>query len=330
MSTNLAERVAKRRNPPARQTAHRGDEPQQPTLVQFVQSMRGEIARALPAHVANPERIARIALTELRRVEHLAECTQASFGGALMTCSALGLEPGGVAGEAYLLPFWNKKIRAYEVQLVIGYQGMIKLFWQHPAAAGLTARTVHENDEFEYEDGLDPILRHKPARTDRGRPTDYYAVARMANGGSAFVVMSVEDIEAIRKRSKARDAGPWATDYDAMARKTVIRQLFKLLPKSPELARAVAHDETVRRDPSPEGLDAPPDYIEGEFVEQPAAEGAVEDVPAQFAGWPEAAEPAAAEAAAGQWVRARSPDPVRALGRTPRRRYCRASASAAT
>ncbi|MFD7236438.1 recombination protein RecT [Streptomyces syringium] len=297
MSTNLAERVAARRShSPARQPA-RGAAAQQPNLVQFVHSMRGEIARALPAHVASPERIARIALTELRRVEHLAECTQESFGGALMTCTQLGLEPGGALGEAYLLPFWNKKVRAYEVQLVIGYQGMIKLFWQHAAAAGLTARTVHENDEFEYEDGLDPVLRHKPARSNRGRPTDYYAIAKMANGGSAFVVMSVEDIEAIRKRSKARDSGPWATDYDAMARKTVIRQLFKILPKSSELARAVAHDEGVRRDVSPEGLDVPPDYIEGEVVEQQsAAESAVEDIPAEFDGWPEAAEPAAAEA----------------------------------
>lgn len=301
MSTNLAERVAARRNhSPARQPA-RGAAAQQPNLVQFVQSMRGEIARALPAHVANPERIARIALTELRRVEHLAECTQESFGGALMTCAQLGLEPGGALGEAYLLPFWNKRVRAYEVQLVIGYQGMIRLFWQHPAAAGLTARTVHENDEFEYEDGLDPVLRHKPARSNRGRPTDYYAIAKMANGGSAFVVMSVEDVEAIRQRSRARDSGPWSTDYDAMARKTCIRQLFKLLPKSPELARAVAHDEGVRRDASPEGLDVPPDYIEGELVEQQSAadtaEGTVENVPPEFAGWPEAAEPVTAEAA---------------------------------
>ncbi|MEV0438986.1 recombinase RecT [Streptomyces spectabilis] len=298
MSTNLAERVAARRTSPARQPAHRGAPAQHHSLAQFVQSMRSEIARALPAHVANPERVARIALTELRRVEHLAECTQESFGGALMTCAQLGLEPGGAAGEAYLLPFWNKKVGAYEVTLIVGYQGMIKLFWQHPAAAGLTARTVYEADEFEYEDGLDPVLRHKPARSNRGRPTDYYAVAKMANGGSAFVVMSVEDVEAIRRRSKARDSGPWSTDYDAMARKTVIRQLFKILPKSPELARAVAHDEAVRRDATPEGLDAPPDYIEGEVVEQTPATGpqaAVEDVPAEFTGWPEATEPGSAE-----------------------------------
>lgn len=280
MSTNLAERVAKRRahspNP-----AHR--EPAVPsTLARFVESMRGEIARALPEHVASPERIARIALTELRRVPHLAECTQESFGGALMTCAQLGLEPGGVAGEAYLLPFFNKHARAYEVQLVLGYQGMAKLFWQHPLAAGLDAHTVHEGDEFDYAYGLEPTLRHRPALTGRGAVIGYYALARLTNGGSSFVVLSVEDVEAIRKRSKAKGSGPWATDYDAMARKTCIRQLFKLLPKSAELARAVAHDGTVRRDTTADGLDTAPDYIEGEVVE-----------PAEQSGTSEAAGPGA-------------------------------------
>ncbi|MEU3710514.1 recombinase RecT [Streptomyces catenulae] len=302
MSTNLAERVADKRSR-SHSPAVQSNSSAQPTLVQFVQRMRPEIERALPAHLGGADRIARIALTELRRVEHLAESTPESFAGALMTCSALGLEPGGVSGEAYLLPFWNKKTRGYEVQLVIGYQGMIKLFWQHPLAAGLDAHTVYEGDEFEFEYGLEPKLRHVPARgSAKGQPTGYYAVARLSNGGSAFIVLDVDDVEAIRRRSRAKDFGPWATDYDAMARKTAIRQLFKIIPKSAELARAVAHDETVRRDASPEGLDVPGDYIEGETVPQPAPRGAeqqvVEDVPAQFSGWPEAAEPGAEGAAA--------------------------------
>ncbi|WP_406321009.1 recombinase RecT [Streptomyces sp. NBC_00519] len=304
MSTNLAERVAARRNTPARQPAHRGAVAAQPAnLAQFVEAMLPQIKRALPAHVGGADRIARIALTELRRVEHLAEATQESFAGALMTCAQLGLEPGGVSGEAYLLPFYSKKVRAYEVQLVLGYQGMIKLFWQHPLAAGLDSHTVYEGDEFDYEYGLEPKLRHIPARgSAKGRPTHYYAVARLANGGNAFVVLDVEDVEAIRKRSKAKDFGPWQTDYDAMARKTCVRQLFKLLPKSAELARAVAHDETVRRDATPEGLDVPGEYLEGEMVEQPVGQdgeqAAVEDVPTEFTGWPEAVEPAGSDGGA--------------------------------
>ncbi|MGY4988886.1 recombinase RecT [Streptomyces nigrescens] len=267
MSNNLAERVARRATTPVDQVAQR-QQPAQPTLVQFVRQMGPEIARALPAHMSGAaDRIARIALTDLNRVPNLAKATRDSFAGALMTCTQLGLEPGRVSGEAYLLPFWNKKIGQHEVQLVLGYQGMIKLFWQHPLAAGLDAREVRENDDFDYEYGLDAYLRHKPARRNRGQVTEYYALARLSNGGSAFVVMSPEDVEDIRRRSKAKDSGPWQTDYHAMAKKTGIRQLFKLLPKSPELARAVAHDESVRRDASTAGIDAVPDFIEGETVE---------------------------------------------------------------
>lgn len=159
MSKNLTHRVAQKA-PVGKQLAQQPTDG--PSLAQFVESMRGEIARALPDHLG-PDRIARIALTELRRVRHLSECTQASFGGALMTCAQLGLEPGGALGEAYLLPFYNREARAYEVQLIIGYQGMIKLFWQHPLAAGLDAQVVYEADEFEFAYGLDPVLRHVPA-----------------------------------------------------------------------------------------------------------------------------------------------------------------------
>ncbi|MET8404490.1 recombinase RecT [Streptomyces sp900116325] len=253
------------------QVQQNDDSFQQPDLRAFVNNMSGELARAVPEHL-KPERIARIALTSLNTVEHLAECTQDSFAGALMTCAQLGLEPGGPAGEAYLLPFFNNRMGAYEVQLVIGYQGMVKLFWQSPIAKGLDARVVKENDLFDYEYGLEPFLKHKPAKGNRGRTIAYYAVARTTSGGAVFLVLDRDDIEEIRKRSKSKDKGPWMSDYDAMAKKTCVRQLFKMLPKSTELAQAVAHDETVRTDARLTAIDAPGPYIPGEVVDhQPAA-----------------------------------------------------------
>ena len=238
------------------------------TVYEFIEQMKGEMARALPRHLS-ADRMARIALTEVRRTPLLARCTQPSFGGALMTCAQLGLEPG-VSGEAYLLPFQNKKKGIYEVQLVIGYQGMAKLYWQSPLARSLDAQAVFEKDDFEYAYGLDPVLKHKPyLGDDRGKAVAYYAVARMSGGGSAFIVMSPGDIEKIRARSRAKDDGPWKTDYDAMARKTCLRQLFKLLPRSPELSQAIAQDEAVRTDWSEDAIDVTPEYpdaVSGEVI----------------------------------------------------------------
>lgn len=238
---------------------------EQPTVSSFLEQMKPQISRALPRHM-NADRLARIALTEVRRTPLLGECTPESFGGALMTIAQLGLEPGAATGEAYLIPFKNTKAGTYEVQLIIGYKGMAKLYWQSPLAKSLDAQAVHENDHFDFAYGLEPRLEHKPALSGRGQVKAYYAVATLTSGGSSFVVLSPEDVEAIRRRSKAKDDGPWKTDYDAMAKKTCVRQLFKLLPKSPELTQAEANDGAVRTDISEDAIDT----IPGEVVDDDA------------------------------------------------------------
>lgn len=303
MASNLRGRVADARkqaeNGPSNGAVEKRGSGQPQTVYEFIESMKGEMARALPRHL-NPDRLARIMLTEVRRTPLLARCTPASFGGAIMTCAQLGLEPG-VSGEAYLLPFRNTKKNIYEVQLVIGYQGMAKLFWQSPLARSLDAQAVYEHDEFEYAYGLDPVLLHKPSLApDRGKAIAYYAVARMSGGGTAFIVMSPGDIEKIRERSRAKDDGPWKTDYDAMARKTCLRQLFKLLPRSPELSQALAQDEAVRTDWSEDALDVQPEYpdavqgavVDGEPEGDPLAPTDAERAErADAAGAPEVADP---------------------------------------
>lgn len=268
--------------------ARRAEQPDD-SIHGWLEKMQPELARALPAGGITADRLARIVLTEMRRNSKLAACTRESFGGALMTCAQLGLEPGSATGEAYLIPFGR------EVTLIIGYQGMAKLFWQSPLARSLDAQVVHENDAFEYEYGLEPKLRHKPSLGNRGEAYLYYAVATLTTGGSAFVVMSKADVEAIRARSKAKNDGPWKTDYDAMAKKTAVRQLFKLIPKSPQLAAAIGQDETVRVDYDPVTLDV---LADGEVVDKATGEiagrGTTQPPP----------KPAAVPTPAAEWVEA--------------------------
>ncbi|MGK4583461.1 recombination protein RecT [Kitasatospora sp. HPMI-4] len=232
------------------------------TLAQQIDRMRPEIARALPKHM-DADRMARIALTTLRRTPKLAACTPESFLGALMTCSQLGVEPGAT-GEAYLVPYGR------ECTFILGYKGMAKLFWQSPIARSLAAEVVYENDHFEWEKGLEPRLEHRPVLANRGRPVAYYAVATTVNGGSAFVVMSPEDVEQHRKHSRSGNSGPWRDHYDAMAKKTCVRELFKLLPVSVELSQAIAHDESIRTDLDTAVIDVEPEYIPGELVQDGA------------------------------------------------------------
>ncbi|WP_298442460.1 recombinase RecT [Gordonia sp. (in: high G+C Gram-positive bacteria)] len=247
MGTNLKQRAMA----PAQQQG-------EPTLAQLIERMKPEIGRALPKHM-DPDRMARIATTVLRQTPQLARCTPESFLGALLTASQLGLEPGPL-GEAYLVPYGR------EVTFIPGYRGLVKLAWQSGTIKSFNAHVVYENDEFDYSYGLEPHLTHKPARGDRGKPTEVYAAAVFKDGGSVFEVMSVEDVEAIRRRSRAGTNGPWKTDWSAMARKTVVKQLAKWMPLSPELAAAASRDGTVRTDTG-ELVDVTPTYVDGEMID---------------------------------------------------------------
>lgn len=207
-----------------------------PTLIQVVQRMQPEIARALPKHM-DADRMSRLALTCIRRDPKLAQTSPESFAGALLTAAALGLEPG-VSGEAYLVPYGN------ECTLIVGYQGYAKLFWQHPLAKHIDAQTVYENDTFDYALGLEPRLNHIPARSDRGEPIYYYAVATLTTGAAVFEVMTPEEVNAVRGPAARARRGPQVADPQHwMERKTVLRQLVKRLPRSTALSNAIVADE---------------------------------------------------------------------------------------
>jgi recombination protein RecT len=229
------------------------------SLAGLIEQMKPQMARALPKHM-DPDRLARIALTVLRQTPQLSRCNPQSFLGALMTSAQLGLEPGPL-GEAYFVPYGQ------EVTFIPGYRGLVKLAWQSGQMKSIAAHTVHEHDEFDYAYGLEPVLRHKPALTGRGDVIAVYAAAVLKDGGSAFVVLSKEDIEKIRTRSRASNNGPWKTDWDAMARKTAVRQLIRWLPLSSELhnlATAAALDESTRtgEDVTRDLDDITPNFIE--------------------------------------------------------------------
>lgn len=207
--------------------------------------VKNQMALALPKHMT-ADRLARIATTELRKVPALAKCNIESFMGAIMQCAQLGLEPGSALGHAYLLPFGNGKASdgLSNCQLIIGYRGMIDLARRSGQIVSIAARAVHERDQFTYEYGLHEDLQHKPCEDgEPGKLTHVYAVARLKDGGVQFEVMSKLEVDKVKAQSKAGNNGPWVSHYEEMAKKTVIRRLFKYLPVSIELQQAVTLDE---------------------------------------------------------------------------------------
>lgn len=191
----------------------------QKTMKDYVESMSGEIAKALPS-VITPERFTRITLSALSTNPQLQQTTPQSFLGAMMTAAQLGLEPNTPLGQAYLLPYKNKGV--LETQIQIGYKGLMDLAYRSGEISVIQAHTVYENDEFHYEFGLEPKLEHKPAIKDRGDAVAYYAMFKTKDGGYGFEVMSVQDVKLhAKKYSKSYDSAysPWTTNFDEMAKK---------------------------------------------------------------------------------------------------------------
>lgn len=205
----------------------------------LITKLKPQMAMALPKHLS-ADRLARIALTELRQIPKLQQCSQESFMKCLMVSAQLGLEPG-LLGHVYFIPYGQ------EAQLILGYKGMIELARRSGQIESIEARVIYEFDECEVRLGLDSGIDHKIdiKAADRGKEIAYYAIAKLKDGGKQFEVMTKAEIDKVRARSKAGNHGPWVTDYSEMAKKTVIRRMFKYLPVSVELQKAVNLDEAA-------------------------------------------------------------------------------------
>lgn len=236
------------------------EEPKKKTIASELERMRPQLERALPKHLSS-DRLLRVALTTIRNNPKIAECSPSSLMGAVMQAAQVGLEPDAL-GSCYLVPY-NRRYKddndqwqsVKEVQFQIGYKGMIELVRRTGQVTSIVANAVHQNDEFQFEYGLNENLRHKPIMTgERGEVIAFYAYARFKDGGHAFAVMSVDDVNQVRdkftksKNQKGEIFGTWVDHYESMAKKTVIKQLIKYMPISVEVQQDIIQDETIKPD----------------------------------------------------------------------------------
>lgn len=226
----------------------------QPAIVEFISAREFQIAEMLPAHLT-VERFVRLVYTEMRKNPDLMRCTPESVVGGMLTAAALGLEIGGALGESYLLPFDSKFYnpetkrdeKRMEAEFVPGYKGIAKLFWQHPLAARLSAEYVCERDEFEYDKGLRPFLRHRAAEGDRGPVVAFYAIVGLSGREPWFDVFTPDQIKALRG-GKVGTKGRIADPERWMERKTALLQVLKLAPKATSLVSAISVDQRSGHD----------------------------------------------------------------------------------
>ncbi len=205
-------------------------------------SMQRQLEMALPKHLTS-DRLLRVALTAVQKNPKLLECTKRSVAGALMTAAQVGLEPDGTLGRAYLIPRQNRKEGTLECHFEPGYLGLLDLCQRSGEIASVRADVVRKGDKLVYKKGLEEELVHEEAHDNFDAPiTHAYAIIRTKNGGKYWDIWPTEKIEAHRKRfsKDSREDSVWATDWPSMAKKTVLKAVTKLAPKTIEIAYAIA------------------------------------------------------------------------------------------
>ena len=197
-------------------------------------------------------------MTDVQKNPKLLESNPTSLVNAYMTMAQLGLMPSGVSGEAYVLPY-NKGNQGLIAQFQLGYQGLITLFFR-AGGESIRSEIVRENDKFSFINGQ---ITHEidifKSNADRGKPIGAYAIAKI-NGTEIAKVMNAKDILDMGKNfSKSFDTSftPWKVENDPelwMWKKTVLKQLGKLMPKNETIFRAIAEDNKDSRLDKAEGL----------------------------------------------------------------------------
>lgn len=211
------------------------------TVRQALEKMKGQFALALPKHLT-PDRLLRVTMTAVQNTPKLLECDRTSLFSAVMTCAQLGLEPDGVLGQAYLVPFKGK------VQFIPGYKGLLTLARNSGEISTVQAHAVRVGDDFSYAYGLNEHLDHVPAEDNEdGEITHFYAYAKFKDGGHIFEVMTRAAVDRIRDQAEGYKAfkankiksTPWVDHYPQMGRKTAIRRVANYLPMSVQRAVAI-------------------------------------------------------------------------------------------
>ncbi len=226
---------------------------------------------SVAASMIDPGRLVRTVNIAFRQTPLLAECEPFSFLGAMMTSASLGLYPNTPLGEAYLVPFRNSKLSkaakqdVYEITLIIGYKGYVKLARRSGGLISIHADIATESEwkdgNFDFRYGSGQFLHHRAIDPD-GDPLFAYAHAQLKDG-EAFIVwpyakvlghrdrfsQAYQQAKKFAKDPKKRwlfEKTPWVMHERPMAAKTMIRQLASRLDLTVEGEAAMTIDENTK------------------------------------------------------------------------------------
>jgi len=206
------------------------------------------INTALPSTV-KPEQFRDVFLMAAVKEPKIFAADRTSVQQALIQSARSGLMPDGKM--AALVPFKNTKENRTEVQFIIMLMGYIHLFKKHGGVHSMAVNVVFENDEFEYIEGDETILRHRPDpfSEDRGEMIGVYGIFKDAEGRVMHrEIMGKAAVMKAKAVSKMSGSGPWQQFEEEMWRKTLVRRASKYLPLTDEAQRILDAEDAATID----------------------------------------------------------------------------------
>lgn len=216
----------------------------------FLNQQKGEFDKVLPSHISF-EKFQRTVMTAVLVQPALLEADRSSLMVSCIKAATDGLLPDN--RDAALVIFNSKEGNNWiqKVQYLPMYAGILKKVRQSGEMASVVTHVVYEKDKFEYILGDEERIVHEPytGKEDRGAIIAAYCIAKLKDGTVFREVMTLQDIEKVRRTSKSGNddqnnpKGIWKSWYEEMARKTVFRRMAKWLPQSIEKFETVFQND---------------------------------------------------------------------------------------
>jgi len=280
------------------------EKPKQRTLRDWLNDNKTRFEAALPKGTIDIDRFIAAAAIEIANSPKLMQCDRQSIAISLGQAARYGLEVGALLGQAWLIPYNEKRKMAngatekvMTCHFQLGYKGIVMLARRSKTIKTISAEVVYDHDKFEVELGMGRRLTHQlDIREERGDPIAYYCLVELENGGTQFGVMTMKDVikhrdlysKGFQQNADDQD-NIWNKNFDEMALKTVIIKTLKLCPMSVEALEAVSRedradmrnvtpgfdlDATALPEPPEEPTPAEEEETPAQIAEQPSAEAA--------------------------------------------------------
>lgn len=212
-------------------------------LVEDLQSRSDDLAKYAAAGCNLPRLVQGMA-SVVQKQPKLLECAPKTLLNAVRHCAQLGLDPSSPLNRIHLVPFYDKEAGCKVATVIVGYGGLVELARRSGEIETIDVQNVYRGESFTFDLGSNPRIDHQPdpskKRDDNSIIATYGVVWMKDTRHPIIEVMSREQVEGIRKKSKQPDGDAWKWGWGEMARKTVIRRLSKRIPQTPDLEMALS------------------------------------------------------------------------------------------